>query len=309
MAVPPDEKSSSAIGSRGFVADGGIGPAMGVPFAALRDPGHVSTPVLPLASVAAGAKLAPSVLRRRRLRFDMDARAGRRRPTPASELRWLRRGPPGTSTSLGTTSTGHPARLGRRGARDRILDGQALPPARDRATPPHADTGRVPACRCAPRRRIPTPRSIGANAVQRTLGERPLRVGDQRHRSPFGGKRFQHLARTGAPRQAAVEQLGGVVVQPAVGLAPSPPDRAPDRDRCRRCAWCPRPSRRPSTPAPAGSARRRAARTARPARRPRAFRSRRGCRPCPTAPHACPICHDAAARSKSVSGPRQDRRP
>ena len=122
------------------------------------------------------------------------------------------------STSLGTTNTGHPASsaaavpvtessMARHcaGARPSSVGG------------PQVRIGRGFAARhlvTADRRR----EVVAANAVQRTLGERPLGVGHQRHRSAFGGKRFQQLLRTVAPRQPAVEQVRGVVVQPADGL-------------------------------------------------------------------------------------------
>ena len=138
--------------------------------------------------------------------------------TPASELTWLRPLPRGTSTSFGTTRTGHPARSA------------AVVPVTESSTARQSSGARSQQLRCPPVRvrcRFAAPHLVAAyrgrevfaaNPIQRTLGEGPLCIGNQRHRCPFGGKLFQQLVRPVAPRQAVIEQLGGVVVQPPARL-------------------------------------------------------------------------------------------
>ncbi len=188
--------------------------------------------------------------------------------------------------------------LGRRGAGDRVLDGQACRRLQvQQRGGPSVGVGR----RFAPRHFVTAYRRrkvVLANAVQRTLGKCPLGVGNQRHRNSLGGKRFQQFARALAPGQPAVEQLGGVFVQPVLEIAPSRRDRVRDPGRCRRCGWCPPPNHPPSRPEPRDSAGHRGGHRARPGRCPRVSRSRQACHPCRTAPHACPNCVTGATHGE-----------
>ena len=208
-----------------------------------------------------------------------------------------RRGPTGTATSLGTTNTGHPAPSAAAvPVTESSMARQTIRRQIQQRGRPQIGVGCGFALRhlvAAHRRR----KILVANAVQRPLGERALGVGHQRHRSSFGGKRFQQVLRAVAPRQPAVEQVRCVVVQPADGLCHCDADRASGPGRYRPSEWCSPPSRPPSMRALPGSAGRRALRRAPPARYPRAFRSRRGCHPCRTAPLACQrFCHGCHVR-------------
>ena len=169
--------------------------------------------------------------------------------------------------------------LGRRGAGHRVLDGQALPPAPSRATRPPAGRGRARACRghlvTAHRcRKVVVPMLFRARSVSSRCVLVTSAIGIPSAASASSSSRAPGTT------AARLEELPGVVVQPAVGLG----HRArivSSRGRRRRCSMVssaepPTMDSRTCGVSPAETARR-----ARPARRPRAFRSRRACRPCP----------------------------
>ncbi len=120
------------------------------------------------------------------------------------------------------------------------------PKAPDRATWPHADRRQGPVCHG---NLIATHRSreiLVANAVQGTVGEGSLGVGNQRHRTLS----WPALATTlGHPHTTAARGRTTLRCRSATNgrTPPLRPDPSRDRGRYRRCGWCLQRIRPPST--------------------------------------------------------------
>ena len=145
----------------------------------------------------------------------------RHRPRPAMKCA-RRRGPRGTATSLGTTNTGHPA------------PSAAAVPVTESSIARHAaggkseQRGRPPVGvgrGLAARHLVATyggRKVVAPNAVQCTVGQARCVLVTSAIGVPSAASASSSSLRTVTPRQSAVEQFRGVVVQPAVGLGHRP---------------------------------------------------------------------------------------